>query len=398
MSMKKYRQFLKIYFLFTSIIALPLFMNLIFITNAHEHTTYKEIVKIQRAKNALYGTALNQNTFAYKIELVRNVKPRLIALGSSRVLELREEFFNVPFVNCGGAMNNLEEGRIFLTELFRHHIPEIIILGLDFWWFSDQFTHRETFDYHNNTGADLTLEKLIKPYEFLISSKIGPRDYMNILLFKNDRNHITNYKNLGLTAIKRSDGFRKDGSYLYANTIAGFAPEGQRVAGFNDRLDPKRRFEFGTDISQNKMNALNEILKLCTYHNVKPVLIIPPVTSFAYQRILSRPKQYGYVFRFQEYIKSLPFENYDFHDIRKAGASDCECIDGFHIGDVAYQKILLDILRQNHNSFIAGFVNINLLHRSVRENEGKVMTIFADDKGKFNYQETDFLGLNCKKN
>jgi len=397
MSMKKYRQFLKFYFWITAVMALPLFVNLIFITKAHEHMTFGDIVKIQHAKNAIYGTALNQNTFAYKIEIVRHAKPKIITLGSSRVLELREEFFNAPFVNCGGAMNNLEEGKVFLKELFRYHKPEVIILGLDFWWFSDFFSQRETYDYHRNTGADLTLEKLIKPYDFLISSKITPGDYLRILLFKNDKNRITNYNNLGLTAIKRSDGFRNDGSYLYASTISGFAPEGQRIIGFNDRLGPKRRFEFGTDLSENRLKALTEILNICINNNVVPIIIIPPVSTVAYNRIISRPEKYGYVFRFQEYVGALPYETYDFHDIRKAGSTDCECIDGFHIGDVAYQKILLKILKQNPGSVLSNYVNANLIDRMVREKGGKVMTVFEADQGRFNYREADFLELGCRK-
>jgi hypothetical protein len=396
--MKKYRQFLKLYLWITAVMALPLFVNLIFINNAHEHTTFREIVKIQHAKNAIYGTALNQNTFAYKIELVRHAKPKIIALGSSRILEVREEFFNTPFVNCGGAMNNLEEGKVFLVELFRYHKPEILLLGLDFWWFSDLFSQRETFDYHRNTGADLTLDKLIKPYDFLISSKISPRDYLQILLLKNDKNHITNYNNLGFTAIKRSDGFRKDGSYLYASTISGFAPEGQRIIGFNDRLDPKRRFEFGVNISHKRLTALSEIIKLCIDNNVAPVIIIPPVSSVIYQRMFSQQEKYGYVLRFQEYVKSLPVESYDFHDIKKVESTDCECIDGFHIGDVAYQKILLKILNQNPSSVIRNYLNISLMERMVRENDGKVMTIFEADRGKFNFREIDFLKLGCRKN
>jgi hypothetical protein len=396
--MKKYRQFLKLYLLITAVMAFPLFVNLIFITNAHEHTTFREIVNIQHAKNAIYGTALNQNTFAYKIELVRHAKPKIIALGSSRILEVREEFFNTPFVNCGGAMNNLEEGKVFLMELFRYHKPEILLLGLDFWWFSDLFSQRETFDYHRNTGADLTLDKLIKPYNFLISSKISPRDYLQILLLKNDKNHITNYNNLGFTAIKRSDGFRKDGSYLYASTISGFAPEGQRIIGFNDRLDPKRRFEFGTDLSRNRLNALTEILKMCINHNVVPIIIIPPVSTVAYKRIVSRPEKYGYVLRFQEYVGALPYETYDFHDIRKAESTDCECIDGFHIGDVAYQKILLKILKQNPGSVLSKYVNAGPIDRMVREHTGKVMTVYEADQDKFNYREADFLKLGCQKN
>jgi len=398
MRMKKYRQFLKLYLWITAVMALPLLINLLFITNAHEHTAFREIVKIQHTKDAIYGTALNQNTFAYKIELVRFVKPKIIALGSSRVLELREEFFNAPFVNCGGAMNNLEEGKVFLMELFRHHKPEVLILGLDFWWFSNLFNQRATFDYHRNTGADLTLDKLIKPYDFLISSKISPRDYLQILLLKNDKNHITNYNNLGLTAIKRSDGFRKDGSYLYASTISGFAPEGQRIIGFNDRLDPKRRFEFGTDLLQNRLDTLTELLKICINHNVVPIIFIPPVSTVAYKRIVSRPEKYGYVLRFQEYVGSLSYETYDFHDIRKAESTDCECIDGFHIGDVAYQKILLKILKQNPDSVLSKYVNTGLIGRMALEHTGKVMTVFEADQDKFYYREADFLKLGCQKN
>jgi hypothetical protein len=380
-----------------AVMALPLFVNLIFITNAYEHMTFREIVKIQHEKNGIYGTALNQNSFAYKMDLVRHAKPKIIALGSSRVLELREEFFNTSFVNCGLAMSDPKEGKVFLAELFRHHKPQVIILGLDFWWFSDMFRQRTNFNYHKNTGADLTMDKLIKPYDFLISSKITPGDYLRILLFKNDKNRITNYNNLGLKAITQSEGFRKDGSYLYASTIAGFAPEGKRIIGFRDRVEPKRRFEFGTDLSQSRLKTLTEILKMCTDNNVLPIIIIPPVSTVAYKRIVSRPEKYGYVFRFQEYVEALPYETYDFHDIRKAGATDCECIDTFHIGDVAYQKILLKILKQNPGSVLSKYVNTRLIEQMVPENEGKVMTVFEADQGRFNYREADFLKLGCRK-
>jgi hypothetical protein len=360
--------------------------------------TFREIVSVQNAKSAIYGTALNQNTFAYKMDLVRHTKPKIIVLGSSRVLELREEFFNTSFVNCGLAMNDLKEGKVFLTELFRHHKPEVVILGLDFWWFSDMFRQRTNFRYHENTGTDLTLDKLIKPYTFLATSKISPSDYLRILLFRNDKNHVTNYNNLGLKAIMQSEGFRKDGSYLYASTLAGFGPEDKRIIGFRERLDPKRRFEFGSDLSKTRLNTLTQILNMCISNNVVPVIIIPPVSTMIYKRMLSQPQKYEYVFKFREYLRSLPFENYDFHDITKTGATDCECIDGFHIGDVTYQRILLNILKQNPGSAISTYVNTNLIERMVRANDGKVMTIFETDRGKFNYQEADFLKLGCRKN
>lgn len=94
----------------------------------------------------------------------------------------------------------------------------------------------------------------------------------------------------------------------------------------------------------------------------------------------------------------MSYETYDFHDIRKAESTDCECIDGFHIGDVAYQKILLKILKQNPDSVLSKYVNTGLIGLMAREHTGKVMAVFEADQDKFNYREADFLKLGCQKN
>ena len=65
------------------------------------------------------------------MELIKQVKPEIIALGSSRVMQFREDSFNKKFVNAGGAMNSLSEFNFF-EKMYEFHNPKYIILGLDF--------------------------------------------------------------------------------------------------------------------------------------------------------------------------------------------------------------------------------------------------------------------------
>ena len=84
-----------------------------------EHNSFESIVKRQLNHNSIYGTALNENVFAYKLELVKQTKPKIVALGSSRVLQLREEFFRDSFVSAGNAMNTLKEAKVVFRRSFK---------------------------------------------------------------------------------------------------------------------------------------------------------------------------------------------------------------------------------------------------------------------------------------
>ena len=398
---KKYKRFLLTYLTFLLAFSIPILMNLIFIHHAYENSPFFDIAGEQQKENAIYGTALNQNTFSYKLELVRWVKPEVITLGSSRVLELREEFFHVRFMNCGGAMNQLNEGRMFLEKMVTFHKPKLVLLGIDFWWFSETNRMPERYDYHQNDGATLTFEKITKPFIYLFQSKLSLKQYFSVLFLKDRKNGVTNYDNMGLRAIRDSDGFRKDGSALYGGTIFSFTPSAPRKIDFlnfgNEKASPSRGFNYQETFLEKRVEELNRMIKLCRDFNIDLVLFLPPISRAAYKRFFSMPDIYQFVQRLEGSLSMSSKETYNFHNILDIGSNDCECIDSVHIGDVAYQRLLLTLLKKNPNTCMKDYLNVERMEAAIHHFSGKTLTIFKNDEEKFNLPEIDFLKMGCRK-
>lgn len=379
---------------------LPLLMNFIFISRAYENEPFEEIAKEQVRTDSIYGTVLNQNSFAYKIELLKRVKPAVIALGSSRVMQFREKSFTAAFVNCGGGMNHLNEGKIFIREMLKYHTPELIILGLDFWWFNDNFPQPSSYEHHDNNGAVLTYEKVKAPFKMLNTSKITLEEYFRIIVQGGKINAITTFGAMGLDGLKYSTGFRKDGSYFYAKILFGIEKEFHDPE-FKDTLGRIRgghsRFEYGERISRSRVEEFLDLIRTIERNNIQVVLFVPPVSNTVFKEMRVFAEKYAYVDQFQEYLKKLPYEVYDFHNIERVQSNDCECVDGFHGGDVTYKKILLTILEQNPGSILGKYVDFTMLKKEALENRGKALTIFPGERDKFAYAEVDFLKIGCDK-
>ena len=102
----KSKKWIKIWLTLVFIMGLiPYSLTFTYLAANYENNSYSDIVKRQIKNDSIYGTSLNQNTFSYKLELIKNVAPKIIALGSSRIMQFRKEDFNTSFINAGGAMN-----------------------------------------------------------------------------------------------------------------------------------------------------------------------------------------------------------------------------------------------------------------------------------------------------
>jgi hypothetical protein len=396
--MAAYNKYLKICILFAIVLCFSLLFNYIFINHAYEILSYDKIVDIQQQINAIWGSALNSETFIYKIELFKKKKPEIIALGSSRSYQFREESFAKSFVNCGGTVVLMNYGRIFLEEIFKYHKPKLIILCLDFWYFNDRYPKPESDPKFVDGGPDLSIFRLRQPFVWLWKGKLTIEDYFNILIFRNNRNKTTNYDNMGVLAIKRSAGFRKDGSYLHADLMFGFRknpPDFKFKTSINNVVSGIDKFMHGVKLSEYSIDELNKIINMCNDNNVKLIIILPPIAYTVYNRMQKISKEYEFIDKLREYVVTLPVETYDFHNIKDVMSGDCECIDGFHAGDVTYQKMLLAIIKKNPHTVLRKYLNIDSIQKSVRENAGKAMIKY--DKAMYNFNEVDFLGIGCTK-
>ena len=203
----KYKKFVLSYFVILLIFGLLLAGIFYYLSRIFEHNSFESIVKRQLEHNSIYGTALNENVFAYKLELVKQTKPKVIALGSSRVLQFREEFFTHSFISAGNAMNTLKEGRLFLEEVLKFYKPDIVILGLGVWWFNPFIPNYEKGEYFNITGTNIGGAKVRDIFKLIYDKHFFQPQYLL------DNHFITNpYSNLdslGLNAIYNGRGFFK---------------------------------------------------------------------------------------------------------------------------------------------------------------------------------------------
>jgi len=392
----KAKEWLRKLFLYIIIIGLLPYIGIFILLQSNfEHNKFEDIVKRQLLNKSIYGTALNQNTFKYKLELIKQTKPEIVVLGSSRMMQFREQSFSSSFINAGGAMNHLSEGYQFIQEMYQVHTPKYIILGLDFWWFNANFIQPNFFSYHKNDGTIFDYKKIISPIKWLYTGKIDYSIINNIWHNGIIKNKYTNYDNLGFSAISTSDGFRHDGSRLYNKTIFGL--DKSNDVQFKDTLsrikNGNKRFQYATNLDNSRLVLFNKIIKYIDEKKTTLILIVPPVANIVHKEM----KNYNYFFinKLEKYLKKLNIELYFHHNISKISSDDCEFIDGFHGGDILYQRILENLYI--NNSIMKDKININHINKNINNYRGHVLTI--ENNSMFNkLQEIDFLNLSCKKN
>ncbi len=391
------KNWLKIFFFIIIFFGIsPYIFSSLYLPSVYENNLYSEIVQRQQTNSSIYGTALNPGYFFYKHELIKNRKPEVVILGSSRVLEFREESFLVPFVNAGGVMHHLSDGLTFLNKMFRYHKPKYIVLGLDFWWFNDNYPQSKYIQYPVNTGTQMSLNKILKPIYFLFSNKVNFSSLKYI--FNNDyiNNKITNYDSLGISAISSSDGWRRDGSYFYAKKTFGFS-EILKEKAFEDTITRikkgTRYFQYGSEISEERKKVFDQIIKTIKKNNVEPIILLTPLPNIVIQEM--DDIRYQYVFKLREMIKKIKVVSFDYHDVSKLVPDDCEFLDGYHGGNVLFDRILLDInessIAENFNSIL----NVEQIKKNINKFKGHILVKYNPKMYKFN--EIDFLNLGCNK-
>ena len=95
----------------------------------------------------------------------------------------------------------------------------------------------------------------------------------------------------------------------------------------------------------------------------------------------------------QKYVALLDVESHDYHDSSKLHIDNCEYIDGFHGGDVIYQRILKNM--HDNKSIISKYLKIKGIEKNISNFQGRTLTILDGDK--FISKETDYLKLGCNK-
>lgn len=300
----------------------------------------------------IVGFAYSNPVTYYKARAVQQRRPRVIALGSSRVLTFRDKFFNTPetFFNAGNSVGTIHAFQQFLDQIPKEDQPSIIIIGLDQNFFIDTWDTAQA-----KTGATTYTTHTSPENIFLTSWLTIYRDYATdkfslYSLFDPKRRK----NNIGLRAFVSGEGFSPDGAYnfgsFFKNPLAN-EPDGQKkfVEDIHNVLSGKGRYSAAESVSTSSLSELALFLDTAAARNIHVVGFIPPIAPSVYEALSMHERIF---------LRDLPlalapiFSRHglvfvDFSDSAPFGISDAEMIDEAHGSDKAYLRIFLKLCEQD---------------------------------------------------
>ncbi len=372
-------------FILAAIVAvIPVSLYLI-LWRAGETASLEHIAARQLAQQGLYGTSIHDDTAHYKLALYEAVKPDVIAIGSSRVMQFRGEAFSRSFVNLGGTVKGLTHAVELLPHLFESHQPKVILFGVDFWWFNADRKPRSSW-LERPAGRGVSARTLLHPIEWLVEGKVTLTDLSRVVQ-EGDPKHF------GLQAILRRDGFDQFGSYHYSSTITG------RKSHFDAKFslilervrEGKHRFEWGDRVLEERWDRFLSVLEIADEAGIPVVLLLPPVAPTIADEMTAQGK-YGLLDDLKSRLSGLDRPYFDFHDTRSLGAGDCAFIDGDHGGDILY-AVMAARMETQTPAIALDWVNEALVQDIVESNP---QSATAKQWRYSELPEVDFLEIGCR--
>ena len=368
---------MKTYFLKILLFILPLVVMLLFpslvIKYGKEYLSTYDIVLVQEAfPESLFGFAYNAASFyPYKKLLVEEKKPQVIALGTSRVMQFRKEFFtaSTTFVNAGGAGRSLEDIESFIENLPKDTSINVIILGLDKEVFVAPYESRES-KVENIT--------FVRFWKVVISmSRRIYLDYLNnkfsfekLVSLSESTSHV------GVSALLHGDGFRADGSYRYGSVMSNISrvkDVGLQIDGSAMSTKNKQTHNFEIDLElknvEKNAEALKRILVLAEKKDITVVGFMPPYPEPIYQVLIQGSSTLNSVSsKIAEVFKENKSTFFDFSSIGIFGARSSEFFDSVHGTDLMYVRML--VYMTSHTKVFSPYVNPVMLKDILKKTSG----------------------------
>ncbi|MBK8769285.1 MAG: hypothetical protein IPM06_02515 [Rhizobiales bacterium] len=341
----------------------------------------EEIVRLQLAspESCLFSEYGKQNEAFYKFELYRAIRPDIAVIGSSRVLEMNQREFTRPFVNLGRVMTDIKRGESAVVQLLNIHKPKFILIGIDQYWFNPNWDEAGVDKVklvradHNDPRAILRLMTFIAEHGLWLEAwralQRGPECHFGISAKK----FLSGYD---------AHGYRHNGHFL----TSAKTPEDAKFAFTLHKIATgDRRFEPGHNVSDSQFAYLVKMTKALEEAGVPYLIYFQPYPP----KIQAAMDQRG-GFEYLEELKSR-LSSANMHFFEPAFIhSDCDYIDGFHIGDAGGARQLAALTEEDPR--LREFIDMGEI-RKVGATSNSPMFYSAEI---FHLKPADFLRLGCR--
>ena len=334
---------------------------------------YKSIDDIVKSKNDyLIGYAYNESNYKYlkQIELEYRQPQHIIALGSSRVLQFRDNMFTKSFYNAGYTISSISDFIPFIKSNLDNKKPELLLITLDQWMFNENWDDLEDYNRSKNQWNSSFTISASPATIFNVWSDLFSGKYDFEILSANGHN---NKVKVGLNAIVNNKGFRKDGSIYYGSQIQKLLSNDSTANDFEYSDTYKRikhgnrRFQYGDKVNDKALKALGDLLLFCNSMDIYVVAMLPPFANGVNKK-MEESGNYAYLDsiynKTNEIFRTHGFELWDMSNLTKFNSNDSETLDGFHGSEVAYLKMLVYMIESG--SKLKEVTDINKLKNDLR--------------------------------
>lgn len=339
--MKRFLLKLGLFFLpFAAVFSVPVAVLVL----SDEILSGDEIAKkhFEGSHDAVYGAAYTNPDARYKLVGLALRQPEVMALGSSRALEIQGNFFignNDVFYNAGLLVERLYEFRRALAHLPKEATTKKLILVLDQSSFNPNWPNavdNPQFEAEVGTGRSDVLNLIQHGFR---SWRDIVGDRLDLLTLATAHPHI------GVNGRMRGNGFAWDGSRVYADILRD--PEGASDFQFKDSLERiaqgSKHFEFGAEVDQPAVAEIQQLLAECQRRGFSVTAYLAPFAPTV-DRAMRASTKHAYVSKIAPALAPIfaaaGVTLFDFTSCEAHGCRDEEFFDGFHAGPKADARLI----------------------------------------------------------
>lgn len=383
-----YRRFLVLFLLLMASFGLIIGIFFVYLAKIYEHNPYSEIVSRQIKNKSLYGTALNEFPFPYYVELVKQRKPKVLAVGSSRSGWFKERFFNTSFVTTPKASDTFCQMENYLMTVMKFYTPEVVIIEFDPWLLLQKPDRSQQDSYGKENEMAINFSKIYASIKFALRNNMP---IVNPFDTQINKNPYTDHDSLGIFAMTKANGRLVDGSRFPGILYFSYGQSDKKFQwGLWKIKNGIAPFQWARTYSSENIDILRRIIRNLKDKGIKVVSVIMPLSPIIYEEAyIKHPDKYAYWKELNDDANRLGI--YDFLNPSTIDTNDCEFIDGHHPGDVASARVLKAI--GERNPAFAKYLNMKQIDWAIQNRSGHAYS--GKDFGK--YKEVDFLELGCKK-
>ena len=306
-----------------------------------KNSTEALLAKLLVNNNAVYATKMDERLFVKNRIIYENLKPKVLIIGSSRIMQLSNDDFNKQILNLGVSGASIEDHiAITLMALEKFNV-DTILLASDPWLFNK---------YHNQ----LRWKSISEEYKISLKSiQFKSKDY-NIIENKNYR-EIYLFHERFLEKLYSFSNIRKLDIEFKTNQINNLTKQvilrdGKRVYA-NNNTEEKIKAEV-IEYSMNKYQFSDEyyeiyksfIEHLTEVHNKEVVLVLTPYHLPSYKiTIQEKPFYLDLEAKFKKLSKEKNIKIIGSYEASSIPCDENEFYDHMHPKNTCMKKIINSI-------------------------------------------------------